>query len=61
MYVQLLKGSDKYSEYDIKTIYDYVVSENKKYERLYEKDGHEDYLEKIRDVNIFEKYNFIKK
>lgn len=61
MYVQLLKSNDKkYSEHDIKTIYDYVVSENKKYERLYEKDGYEDHLEKIRDVNIFEKYDFIK-
>lgn len=62
MYVQLLKGNDKkYSEHDIKTIYDYVISENKKYERLYEKDGYEDYLEKVRDVNVFEKYNFIDK
>ncbi len=62
MYVQLLKGNDKkYSEYEIKTIYDYVVSENKKYERLYEKDGYDDYLEKKRDVSVFEKYNFIRK
>ena len=61
MYQQLIKGNDKkYSKEEILDIYNYVVSENKKYERMYEKNGYEDYLDKIRDTEIFEKYDFIK-
>ena len=60
MYQQLLKGKgDNYSKEEIINIYDYVISENEKYERMYEKDGFEDYLDKIRDTDIFEKYDFI--
>lgn len=61
MYQQLLKGrGEKYTNKQIKEIYDYVISENKKYENMYEKDGYEDYLDKIRDVEIFEKFEFLK-
>lgn len=61
MYQQLLKGhGKKYTNEQIKEIYDYVINENKKYEALYEKDKYEDYLDKIRDVEIFEKYEFLK-
>lgn len=60
MYQQLLKGGgDKYSNEEITNIYHYIISENKKYERMYNKNGYEEYLNKIRDVNIFKKYNFI--
>lgn len=60
MYQQLLKGGGTdYTNGEILDIYNYVISENKKYERLYEKKGYEDYLDKIRDVSIFDKYNFI--
>lgn len=62
MYQQLLKGNgESYSESQIKDIYNYVLSENKKYERLYEKNNWDSYLDKIRDVDIFEKYEFLKK
>lgn len=62
MYQQLLKGrGKKYTNEQIKEIYDYVINENKKYENMYEKDKYEDYLDKIRDIEIFEKYEFLKR
>lgn len=60
MYQQLIKGGGKdYSEQDIKEIYKYVITENEKYERMYLKNKCEDYLDKIRDTEIFKKYDFI--
>ena len=60
MYQQLLKGrGENYSKEEILDVYKYVISENKKYERMYEKDKYEDYLDKIRDTDVFEKYDFI--
>lgn len=61
MYLQLIKGKgEKYTEREIADIYNYVLEENKKYKRMYEKNKYEDYLDKIRDVSIFEKYEFLK-
>ena len=61
MYQQLIKGrGSKYSNREITEIYDYVISENEKYERMYKKDGYEEYLGKIRNTEIFEKYEFLK-
>ena len=61
MYQQLLKGGGKdYTEKDITDIYNYVIEENQKYERMYEKNKCEDYLDKIRNTDIFDKYEFIK-
>lgn len=62
MYQQILKGKDKkYSNAEIISVYEYVVSENEKYERMYEKNQYEDYLDKIRDTDVFKKYDFIPK
>ena len=62
MYQQLLKGNGKnYTREIIIEIYNYVISENEKYERMYEKNQYEDYLDKIRDTDVFEKYDFIPK
>ena len=62
MYQQLLKGrGEKYTEKDILNIYNYVIEENQKYERMYEKNKCEDYLDNIRDTNIFDKYEFLKR
>ena len=62
MYQQLLKGGGKdYTEKDITNIYNYVIEENQKYERMYEKNRCEDYLDKIRNTDIFDKYEFIKR
>ena len=37
-----------------------MLEENKKYEMMYEKEKNENYLDKIRDVEIFNKYDFLK-
>ena len=61
MYQQLLRGGGKdYTEKDITEIYNYVIEENQKYERMYEKNKCDDYLDKIRNTDIFDKYKFIK-
>lgn len=60
MYQQLKKGGgEKYSDEEIIEIYNYVIRENEKYERMFEKSQDELYLDKIRDVNFFDKYDFI--
>lgn len=62
MYHQLLKGrGEKYTEHEILEIYHYVIEENQKYERMYEKNKCEDYLEQIRDTDVFNKYDFLKR
>ena len=62
MYQQILKGNgERYSKTEIIEIYDYIVSQNKKYDKLYEKHNYEEYLNKIRDVSVFEKYDFLQK
>ncbi len=60
MYQQILKGGgEKYTEKEILDIYHYVIEENQKYERMYEKNKCEDYLDKIRNEEIFKKYDFL--
>lgn len=60
-YQQILKGKgEKYSESEILDIYNYVLKENQKYERLYNKSQNEDLLSRIRDTDIFEQFTFIK-
>ena len=62
MYQQLLRGGGKdYTEKDITEIYNYVIEENQKYDRMYEKNKCEDYLDKIRNIDIFDKYEFLKR
>lgn len=62
MYQQLIKrGGKDYTEKDILDIYNYVIEQNQKYERMYEKNKCEDYLDKIRDTDIFNKYKFLKR
>lgn len=59
MYIQFSKGNgEKYNRDDIFEIYKYAISENQKYENMYKKNGDENYLEKIRDIDIFNKYDF---
>lgn len=60
MYQQLLKGGGTdYTDGEVLDIYNYVISENKKYERLYEKNGYEECLDKIRNTDIFKQFKFI--
>ena len=61
MYQQLLKGKgENYTENEILDIYHYVIEQNQKYERMHEKKGYEEYLDKIRDIHVFDQYEFIK-
>lgn len=60
MYQQLLKGGGTdYTNGEVLDIYNYVISENEKYEHLYEKKKSEEYLDKIRDIEIFKQFKFI--
>ena len=62
MYNQICKGKDSnYSKKDIKQVYQYVAQENHKYEVLYKKNNDKSCSEKIRDLQVFEKYDFITK
>lgn len=59
MYNQLRKGNDsKYSPETIQQIYNYVLQENQKYQKVYEKTQDKLYLNKIRDIGVFEKYGY---
>jgi hypothetical protein len=61
MYRQLLKDETKiYPKEEIINVYNYVLSENQKFERMYEKDGDEEYLDKIRDLDVFLRFDFMK-
>ncbi len=60
MYLQLLKDETRvYPKEEIIAIYNYVLTENQKYERLYEKEGDEKYLDKIRDTDVFDRFNYL--
>lgn len=60
MYQHICKGKyDDYSEDEIIAVYNYVLSENKKYEELYDKTQYDGYLDKIRDIDVFEHFNFL--
>lgn len=60
MYQHIRKGKyDDYSEDEIIAVYNYVLSENKKYEELYDKTQYDGYLDKIRDIDVFKKFDFI--
>lgn len=62
MYQQILRGNgEKYSKSEIISVFNYVISENRKYENLYKKDNQQCHLKKIRDITVFEKYDFIDK
>lgn len=61
MYNQLSIGrGENYTIDEIFEIYEYVIAENKKYENMYNKNNHDEYLEKIRDISVFNKYELIK-
>lgn len=60
MYQHIRKGKyNDYSEDEIISVYNYVLSENKKYEELYDKTQYDGYLDKIRDTDVFEQFDFI--
>nr|WP_242976795.1 hypothetical protein [Clostridium sp. 3-3] len=59
-YHWLCKGH-KYPDDEIIKIYNYILQSNKKYEALYDKEGYEDYLNKIKDLSVFDNYDFLER
>ena len=59
-YYWLCRGH-QYSEEEISRIYGYVIQNNKKYESLFDKEGNEDYLNKIKDLSVFDNYDFLER
>lgn len=60
MYIQIKRGNDqKYSKKDIQDVFCYVVEENTKYEKLYDTKNDDRYLDKVRDTDVFLKYDFL--
>ena len=54
-YNQIINGNiDKYTSLEINEVYQYIMSENQKYIRMYEKDKNINHLSKIRSVECFE-------
>lgn len=61
MYQNLCKNKfSNYSKEDVMDIYDYVISENNKYKELYKKTQYDEYLKKIRSVEVFKKFKYLK-
>lgn len=58
MYYWLTKGKE-YSNDEVQLIYDHIKEHNDKMNEFYNKTGENKYLDKIKDVSIFEKYDFI--
>lgn len=57
-YQQLLKGGGKnYTKKEIEEIYNYVINENNKYYKTYDKTKNENVLDKIRDIQIFKQFD----
>jgi len=59
-YHWLCKGH-QYPDEEIVKIHSYVLQSNKKYEALYDKEGNEDYLNKIKDLSVFDNYDFLER
>jgi len=58
-YLAMVKNGKKYPTDVTKNVYNFIIAENEKYQNLYESSGDETYLSKIRDVGIFDKYDFL--
>ncbi len=58
-YNWLCKGYE-YPDEEIIKIYRYIIKNNKKYEALYDKEGYDEYLDKIKDLEVFDNYDFLK-
>lgn len=60
MYIQIKRGNDKkYSRKEIQDVFCYVVEENTKYEKLCDIKNDDKYLDKVRDTDVFLKYDFL--
>lgn len=58
-YRWLCKGK-KYPLNEVQEIYNYIIQANKKYKELYETEGNAVYLDKIKDLTVFDSYAITK-
>ena len=49
-----------YTKEQILEVYNYVLKENERYQKLYDDSKFDNYLDKIRDVEIFKEFDFLK-
>ena len=60
IYTQIYKyHKTNYTKEQIIEVYNYVIKENKRYEKLYDDSKFDGYLDKIRDVDVFKDFDFI--
>ena len=61
IYTQIYKyNKTDYTKEQILEVYNYVLRENNRYEKLYEDSKFDNYLDKIRDMDVFKQFDFIK-
>lgn len=60
IYTQIYKyHKTNYTKEQIIEVYNYIIKENKRYEKLYDDSKFDGYLDKIRDVDVFKDFDFI--
>lgn len=61
IYTQIYKyHKTNYTKEQILEVYNYVLKENKRYQKLYDDSKFDNYLDKIRDVEVFKEFDFLK-
>lgn len=61
IYTQIYKHhKTDYTKEQILEVYNYVLKENKRYQKLYDDSKFDNYLDKIRDTDIFKEFDFIR-
>ena len=61
IYTQIYKHhKTNYTKEQILEVYNYVLKENERYQKLYDDSKFDNYLDKIRDVEIFKEFDFLK-
>ena len=61
IYTQIYKyHKTNYTREQILEVYNYVLKENERYQKLYDDSKFDNYLDKIRDVEVFKEFDFLK-
>lgn len=61
IYTQIYKyHKTNYTREQILEVYNYVLKENERYQKLYDDSKFNNYLDKIRDIEVFKEFDFLK-
>ena len=61
IYTQIYKyHKTNYTREQILEVYNYVLKENERYQKLYDDSKFDNYLDKIRDIEVFKEFDFLK-